>query len=197
MNNYLNLVIGPMFAGKTTRIIKHIRKLKDDQINFISIKPSIDTRYDKDKICSHDKDSEDCIVLDKDKIESLKDDKDYKDSKVIIIEEGQFFKNLFEFVDEEMKNGKSFIIAGLDGDYRRKPFGDMLKLIPLSDTVNKLYSYCKECGIEKQVRAPFTKRIIKTKKQELVGGEEMYHPVCRNHYNESDTKQNVNNIEII
>jgi thymidine kinase len=179
MSVYLNLIIGPMFAGKSTELIKQIRKCKNDNIHFCVVKPSIDNRYELNKIATHNKDTEDCIVIDKDKIHELRNDENYINSKIVFIEEGQFFKKLYEFVKNELNN-KSFVIAGLDGDYKRDEFGDMLKLIPLCDKVKKLSALCKECNY--QNKAPFTKRITKIKKQEFVGGEESYIPVCRKHF---------------
>ena len=98
---------------------------------------------------------------------------------MVFIEEAQFFNNLYEFVNKHLIN-KSFVIAGLDGDFKRNPFGDILKLIPLADKVKKLNALCKFC--KDGTEAPFTKRLIVSDEIKLVGGSDSYASVCRKHY---------------
>ena len=102
-------------------------------------------------------------------------------AKVIIIEEGQFYKNLLTFVTMLVDHyGKKVIVAGLDGDANRKMFGDILKLIPLSDSIIKLKSYCKKCN--DGTEALFTSK--NTDKIEIIdiGGSDKYEALCRKHY---------------
>jgi len=107
---------------------------------------------------------------------------DIKMHDVVLINEGQFFSELSEFVKELLEKKKTVVVCGLDGDYKRVKFGQILDLIPLCDKVTKLTSVC---GICKQTGSPaiFTLRIdSKTRDQVLVGGAETYKPVCRNCY---------------
>ena len=96
--------------------------------------------------------------------------------EVILINEGQFFPDLEEFVKILLTNDKKVYVCGLDGDFERKKFGQILNLIPLCDKVTKLTSICSLCkngnpGI-------FSKRISDEKEQTLVGSDN-YIPVCR------------------
>ena len=94
------------------------------------------------------------------------------ESEVIFIEEAQFFENLFTFVKDGLENQKSFYVAGLDGDFKREPFGDILKLIPLAEKVYKLNALCFFC--KDGTEAPFTKRLSTSQDQQLVGGADSY-----------------------
>ena len=105
---------------------------------------------------------------------------EFKNSKVVFVEEGQFFKDLYDFVVECADNyNKILIVSGLDGDYQRQPFGDMLKIIPHAETIKKLNAFCEVCG--DGTLAGFTQRIVDSKEQELIGVKE-YRAVCRKHY---------------
>ena len=87
------------------------------------------------------------------------------------------FDNIILWVD---KLNKTVICAGLDGDFERNPFGDVLKLIPYADKVKKLTALCKKCN--NGTPAIFSKRITNNNKQTIVGGADMYESVCRKHY---------------
>ena len=105
--------------------------------------------------------------------------KQYQDSKVIAVDETQFFDNLRFFVEQAMKDNKHVIMAGLDGDFRQHVFGELLSLIPLADDVTKLKALCMEC-MDGTI-GPFTKRTIGSSLQELVGAADIYRAVCRKH----------------
>jgi len=116
---------------------------------------------------------------------SLEEEKDtvrYKDklkigtSEVVLINEGQFFPDLEEFVKILLKNNKKIYVCGLDGDFERKKFGQMLDLIPLCDKVTKLTSLCSIC--KNGTPGIFSKRITMEKVQTVVGSDN-YIPVCR------------------
>ncbi|CAD7701017.1 unnamed protein product [Ostreobium quekettii] len=102
----------------------------------------------------------------------------------IAIDEGQFFPDLVEFCLEATdRDGKTLYVAGLDGDFTRSPFSvngtcQLLNLIPLADVVDKYLARCRYCASN----APFTFRTVKDDRAVLVGGADMYIPVCRKHY---------------
>jgi thymidine kinase len=113
---------------------------------------------------------------------------------VIGIDEAQFFSGLYNFVKDLVENRhKRVLVTGLDGDSNRQKWGEILDLIPLSDSAEKLTATCEHCLFElKQInfkgnvdiiKAPFTKRIVQSNEQKLVGGKNEYVPVCRYHYN--------------
>ena len=178
---FLNIIMGPMFSGKSTELIRLIREYKFIEKNILVIKHSSDdTRYAESKICTHDQQKEDCVSSND--LEIISETESFKNAEIIFIEEAQFFKGLCDFIKTNMEeNNKSFIIAGLDGDFKREPFGELLKLIPYSNKVTKLNALCKYC--KNGTEAPFTKRLTRSKKQHLVGGAESYASVCRFHYN--------------
>jgi thymidine kinase len=100
-------------------------------------------------------------------------------SNVILINEGQFFPDLEEFVRILLDNGKQIYVCGLDGDFERKKFGKLLDLIPLCDKVTKLTSLCSLC--KNGTPGIFSKRISEETEQTVVGTTN-YIPVCRNCY---------------
>jgi thymidine kinase len=178
MSGKLELIIGPMFSGKSTELIRQIKKFKAINKNILVIKPKIDDRYAQLKIVSHNNESENCIVF-----ENL-DNIDYdifSEYEIIIIDEAQFFTNLKQFVLHLVEILNLYvIIGGLDGDYKREPFGEILDLIPYADDYKKLTAFCKYCNDGSP--AIFTKRIINDNAQILVGSSESYLPLCRLHY---------------
>jgi thymidine kinase len=177
----LELIIGPMFSGKSTELIRRINLLKTINKKILVIKPQIDTRYKTDKITTHNYESADCLVLEN--LNSLTNEINNYD--VIIIDEGQFFSDLKQTIVQWVDNFKvHIIIGGLDGDFQRKPIGDILELIPYSDKCIKLNSYCNMCKDETE--GPFSLRLIKSNDKVLIGGSESYIPVCRKHYLESN-----------
>ncbi|KAF5961139.1 hypothetical protein HYC85_002348, partial [Camellia sinensis] len=98
---------------------------------------------------------------------------------VIGIDEAQFFDDLYDFCCKVADcDGKIVIVVGLDGDYLRWTFGSVLHIIPLADSITKLTARCQLCG----KRAFFTLRKTNETKTELIGGSDVYMPVCRQHY---------------
>ena len=181
---YLEIIIGPMFSGKSTEMIRRVKRIMSKNKSIIVIKHSSDTRYSQNSICSHDKLKIDCISLQN--ISDLFDNEGYVtkfiNSKYVAIEEGQFFQDLYNSVNSFVnQHHKHVIICGLDGDYQQQPFGnnDLIRLIPCAENVIKLQGYCQLC--EDLVPASFTRRIIDSKEQCVVGGKDSYIPVCRKH----------------
>ena len=125
----INIIIGCMFSGKSTETIRLIRRYKTGNKNILVINHALDTRYGESVISSHDKVQLKCLSL---KIlNEIKDKEEYKKSDVIFVEEGQFFKDLFEFVTHAADvDKKTVYVTGLDGDYKREMFGDICRLIP-------------------------------------------------------------------
>lgn len=176
----LELIIGPMFSGKSTELVNRVRSLQQLEKNVLVIKPSIDNRYEKGtrELITHNNESVKCNVL-----ERLSDLDEFviKIVDTIVIDEGQFFSDLKETVLFWLANYKiNIIVGGLDGDYQRNPIGKILELIPHSDVCTKLTAMCIECN--DGTSAPFTRRTVQSDEQILVGGSDMYEPVCRMHY---------------
>lgn len=176
----IHVILGPMFAGKTTELLRRIKSEKSIGRNVAMIKSSKDTRYAVDSVVSHDGVKFPCWALPDLACFRKKFGVDaYDQLDVIGIDEAQFFDDLYEFCCNAADNdGKTVILAGLDGDYLRRSFGSVLDVVPLADTVTKLTARCEFCG----KRAFFTLRKTEDTRTELIGGAEAYMPVCRQHY---------------
>ena len=147
--NFLQIIMGPMFSGKSTEFIRIIREYKFIEKKILVVKHALDNNRYNQKICTHDKQMEECISASD--IFELKKLKEYKEAEIIFIEEAQFFKNLYNFISDGLyKDKKSFIIAGLDGDFKMELFGDILKLIPLANKVVKLNDYVNFAKMEQK-----------------------------------------------
>ncbi|KAF9610253.1 hypothetical protein IFM89_021577 [Coptis chinensis] len=176
----VHVIVGPMFAGKTTALLRRIQKETDIGRSVAIIKSDKDTRYGLDSIVTHDGAKLPCWALPD--LLSFRDklgNEAYDKLDVIGIDEAQFFGDLYDFCCKAADHdGKTVIVAGLDGDYLRKRFGSVLDVIPLADSVTKLTARCEICG----KRAFFTLRKTGETQTELIGGADVYMPVCRQHY---------------
>jgi len=178
MSGKLELIIGPMFSGKSTELIRRIRLLQKIDKKVLVTKPQIDIRYNQDKITSHNYESVDCKVLLR--LDEICDD-DILNYDTIIVDEGQFFPDLVNTITRWVNNySVNIIVGGLDGDFQRKPIGQILDLIPMADKCVKLNSLCNMC--KDGTEAPFSFRLVKSNDIVLVGGSESYIPVCRKHF---------------
>jgi thymidine kinase len=173
----LHIILGCMFAGKTESIIRIARKYRAIEKKVLIVNHKLDARYSGGSVVeSHNGTMEECIKVDK--LIGL----DYKEYDVVIIEESQFFPDILEFFetigfDLVLKN---FIVSGLVADYNMKPIGDIISLIPMADTVEKINGFCQEC--KDGTIGPFTRRINSTTNVILIGGRDKYECVCRLHY---------------
>ncbi|KAL3509991.1 hypothetical protein ACH5RR_029392 [Cinchona calisaya] len=176
----IHVIIGPMFAGKTTALLRRVKSESDSGRNVVLIKSSKDTRYAIDAVVTHDGVKFPCWSLPD--LKSFKQkfgDDAYEVLDVIGIDEAQFFDDLYDFCCEAADlDGKTVVVAGLDGDYLRRSFGSVLEVVPLADTITKLTARCELC----RKRAFFTLRKTQETKTELIGGADVYMPVCRQHY---------------
>ena len=181
---YLEVILGPMYSGKSSRLVEIYNQCIFCNIPVVVINHDIDNRYDDTLLSTHDKRMIPCI-----KTSSLRKiwNKEELDCDVILINEGQFFEDLYEVVREMVSVGKQVYVCGLDGDFERNKFGQMLDLIPLCDTVTKLTSLCSLC--KNGTKALFSMRVTNEKEQTLVGSDN-YKPVCRYCYEMHYTQKN-------
>ena len=141
---YLELIMGCMFSGKTTKLLEVYNMYKICDIECCVINFSKDTRYSETHLMSHDKNGIPCIFTDM--LTDFCNKKNTLDKyNVFLINEGQFFPDLVKATQNLLKANKKIYIAGLDGDFKQQKFGSMLDLIPISDKYVKLYAICKKC----------------------------------------------------
>jgi thymidine kinase len=191
--SYLEIIVGSMFSQKTSKLVDIYKKCNFCNISVVVLNHSIDNRYDDELMSTHDKVKIPCIKAERlmdvyiehlnmesnEEIPRIKDKYKVGISEVILINEGQFFPDLEEFVRLMLARGKKIYVCGLDGDFERKKFGQILDLIPLCDKVTKLTSLCSIC--KDGTPGIFSKRITNEKEQTVVGSTN-YIPVCRSCY---------------
>jgi len=197
-SGYLEIILGSMYSGKSTRLVEIYKQCKFCNISVAVINHTIDNRYDDQLLSTHDKVKIPCMKTERlldlwvesiniedenEIIPRVKDKFKIKTSDVILINEGQFFSDLEDFVRLLLNDGKKIYICGLDGDFERKKFGQILDLIPLCDKVTKLTSLCSLC--KDGTRGIFSMRLTNETQQTVVGSVN-YIPVCRSCYNKRD-----------
>jgi thymidine kinase len=173
----LNIILGPMYSGKSTELLRINNKYKIKK-NILIINHLSDNRYGENNVFTHNNEKHNSISLNK-----LNDynlfDKEYKEKiDIILIDEAQFFNDLYDFSKDIVdKTDKIIYIFGLSGDYKREKFGQVLDLIPIADNIKHLKAICTNCEYDRE--APFTLRKNKNTNQVVVGGLNEYNAVCR------------------
>ena len=189
----IELILGPMFSGKSTRLIGVIRKFTYKAKKTIMIKFYADKRFtEKSEVVTHD-----LLKYDSIECKNLREHFDkIKNYDVIGIDEGQFFSDLVEVCEELALMKKTIIIAALNGDFRMEPFPVIAKIIPKADKIKLLKAYCFNCHKD----AKFTLRIVQSNETVLIGAGEAYKPACREchiHFSKEREKGNLNIDEIL
>jgi thymidine kinase len=177
----LSIIYGCMFSQKTTELIRRVRQFKCIQYNVLVVNYIEDKRYGEQCIASHDKETEYALCVSN--LEEIDVKVRSGEYQVVAIDEGQFFKDLFHYVTMWTDTLPiHVIVAGLDGDSNREPFGDMLRLVPYADSVLRLHAYCSYCldGTHAIYSKYIGNRIISD--EIVIGGASLYRPVCRKHY---------------
>lgn len=196
---YLELIIGPMFSGKTSKLIEIYKQCNFCNIPVCVINHSIDTRYHDTMVSTHDKIMVPCIqAVELNEVwtknvnvnvdDSFSQNNIIRQKDVFLINEGQFFPDLYEVVLDMVKHKKTVYVCGLDGDFERKKFGQILDLVPHCDAVTKLTSLCSLC--KNGSRGIFSMRLTNEKQQTLIGSDN-YIPVCRECYENEHKNENL------
>lgn len=172
----IEVICGSMFSGKTEELMRRLRRAKIANLRVEIYKPAIDTRYDDVQVVSHDKnkilstpvESSQSILLMASGVD------------VVGIDEAQFFDDdIINIVQKLADNGTRVVLAGLDMDFKRQPFGPMASLCAIADSVDKIHAICMECGR----LANYSFRKIAEEKQVMLGEMDEYKPLCRCCYN--------------
>jgi thymidine kinase len=164
-----------MFAGKSTELLRRMNRHKFSGKSCLYVKYIDDTRYCEKSIATHDLAKELAVS-----VRALTDLGDsWKNYDCIGIDEGQFYKDVVAFAELAASEGKIVIMSVLSGTSFRKPFNDVLDLIPKCEKVKQLQAICKICSHP----ASFTLRTTACDTIELIGGGDIYMPVCRECFN--------------
>lgn len=174
----IEVVAGSMFSGKTEELIRRLKRAKIARQKVEIFKPSLDVRYSVSEVVSHDENTiRSTPVENSANILLLSGDVD-----VIGIDEAQFFDNgLVDVVVKLADMGIRVIIAGLDMDFKGKPFGPIPGLMAVADHVTKVHAICVRCGSIAQ----FSHRLSEKEQVVLLGEKDIYEPLCRSCYNKT------------
>ena len=169
---WLEVVCGSMFSGKTEELIRRLKRARIANLKVEIYKPATDTRYDTEKVVSHDANSIPSVPIDHAKnILLLAEHAD-----VVGIDEAQFFdEEIVRVCETLIMQGKRVIVAGLDMDYTGKPFGIMPTLLAKAEYVTKVHAICMRCGSI----ANYSHRIVGDDSPILLGSQKQYEPLCR------------------
>jgi len=169
---WIEVICGSMFSGKTEELIRRLKRVEIAHLKAEIFKPSIDTRYDDQKIVSHDENRIHSTPIDNSQTILLL----AQNVDVVGIDEAQFFDDQIPAVCEQLAlKGMRVIVAGLDMDYQGKPFGQMPNLLAIADYITKLHAICVVCGNIANV----SYRKINTGPRVLLGEKNIYEPRCR------------------
>lgn len=169
----IELICGSMWASKSSTALARVRRYRAAKLRCVILRYAKDSRYHESKFSTHDK-----VMADAVSVSTLNDlpDSFFNDFDVILVDEAQFLHPLVEFSDKHANAGRTVIVAALDSDANRKPFGEVCDLMSICEKVTKLSAVCMVCYCRD---APFTKRLVKSDAVELIGGADKYEARCR------------------
>lgn len=177
----IEVICGSMFSGKTEELIRRLKRAKIAKQKVEIFKPAIDTRYDDEAVVSHDENQiHSTPVPASANIPLL-----INDEEVIGIDEAQFFDMELVGVCNQLANqGIRVIVAGLDMDFKGKPFGPIPALLATAEYVTKVHAICVKCGN----LANHSHRITTEDSLVMLGETESYEPLCRSCYQTAKTR---------
>jgi thymidine kinase len=194
-HGYLELILGSMFSGKTSYLLEVYKKCVFCNIPVAVINFAADNRYTTEPMLStHDKQMIPCILAST-IAEAVKNHSDsIHKAETILINEGQFFPDIEEQVKQLVEvSNKRVYICGLDGDFERKPLGNLLQLVPFSDHIIKLKSLCSLC--RDGTPGVFSFRTTNEKSQVVIGSSN-YIPLCRKCYTQEAQKKDGSTVTV-
>jgi thymidine kinase len=178
---WIEVICGSMFSGKTEELIRRLNRARIARQRVEIFKPMIDTRYSEEDVVSHDEKAIRCSpVSSPGNILLMTGDVD-----VIGIDEAQFFDmSLIEVCNSLADQGVRVIVAGLDMDYKGKPFGPMPALMATAEYVTKVHAICIRCGNP----AVYSHRTAGPDQLVVLGEKDIYEPLCRECFNKAHQK---------
>ena len=177
----IEVICGSMFSGKTEELLRRLKRAKIAKQTVEIFKPVIDVRFSVEEVVSHDRNSILSSPVDHSSNILLLS----SESDVVGIDEAQFFDmGLVNVCQQLADQGVRVIVAGLDMDFKRLPFGPVPALCAIADDVSKVHAICVRCGS----LANYSHRIVAGQKQVMIGEMEEYIPLCRACYNRETAK---------
>lgn len=171
----IEVICGSMFSGKTEELIRRLKRAQFARQNVEIFKPHIDTRYSGSAVVSHDQHTIHSTPVESSAQILLL----AGNAEVIGIDEAQFFDASLPEVCTQLANqGIRMIVAGLDMDFKGKPFGPMPALCAIAEDVYKVHAICVRCGS----LAYISHRLVDNDQQVLLGEMTEYEPICRECY---------------
>ncbi|WP_455485861.1 thymidine kinase [Gemella sp.] len=177
---WIECICGSMFSGKSEELLRRIKRGVIAKQSVLLFKPSIDNRYEENKISTHNGNTYESVNIDK--AEDIYDYIKNKKYDIIGIDEVQFFdKKIVEVINNLADNGIRVIVAGLDMDFKAEPFYPMSEIMAISEMVTKLHAVCNKCGKE----ASRSQRLINGEPAKyddpivVIGASESYEARCR------------------
>ena len=172
----IEVICGSMFSGKTEELLRRLRRATFAKQSVEIFKPAIDIRYSEIEVVSHDKSALPATPVENSANILLLS----STTQVVGIDEAQFFdEGLVDICQHLADQGIRVIVAGLDMDFKRNPFGPMPQLCAIADDVTKVHAVCVECGHS----ANYSYRLVDNDKQVMLGEKQEYSPLCRRCYN--------------
>jgi len=174
----VEVICGSMFSGKTEELIRRMKRAKLARQKVEIFKPAIDVRYSEEDVVSHQGNAIPSTPVESAASILLMG----SDADVLGIDEAQFFDEQIVDVCNDLANrGIRVIVAGLDLDFKGKPFGPMPQLCAIADEVSKVHAICVRCG----ALAYVSHRIVAGDRQVMLGETHEYEPLCRQCYAEA------------
>lgn len=174
-SGWIEVICGCMFSGKTEELIRRLKRAAIADLKVEVFKPKVDTRYDDNNIVSHDTSA----LLATPVGSSSEILEASSETSVVGVDEAQFFDMELPLVCQELAlRGVRVVVAGLDMDYRGKPFGPMPDMLAIAEYVTKVHAICVHCGN----LATHSYRLALGDEVILLGEKEQYEPRCRSCY---------------
>ena len=179
-HGWIEVITGSMFSGKTEELLRRLKRAKFAKQKIEIFKPRIEVRYSEEEVVSHDENAILSTPVDSSANIILL----ANDVEVVGVDEAQFFDDgLVEVCNSLASSGIRVIVAGLDMDYRGKPFGPIPKLLSIAEYVTKVHAICLRCGN----LAQYTHRMSGDEKLILLGETDIYEPLCRSCFNKANS----------
>jgi thymidine kinase len=199
---HIELIVGPMFSGKSTELLRRVRRYQCADEACVVVRYENDDRYDASSpesgetsgdgvigdikpVATHDRDfSVPDETVSASRLQDIWDEPAVARASVVAIDEGQFFPDVVTACERWANAGKVVIVAALDGTFQRRPFDTMQNLISVSEYVTKLQAVCMVCHRD----AAFSRRLGDETQIEVIGGADKYEAVCRKCYHSGEQR---------